>query len=249
MLRFLILAVSLAHAAVLAQETSASAAVRRCDAPRAWLGLHVIKPDDSTSAQLPQLPPGIGFVIHSLDAGGPAASAGLREFDVLWKLGDQMLVNEGQMAALLRLCQPGDEVTLSGFRAGKALEITVKLGEAPAAVPGVPGEWLDAAVLPGEAPGPMRVVNVTEKLASYANEEGRAEVRREGSLYQVNITAPDGQTLYQGELPADGSLAAVPQPWQRRVAALRRGLDHALDSRLMPIRQPRPRVVPPAASR
>jgi hypothetical protein len=231
-----------ARLSCLAQE---SPAAHRSGAPRAWLGLHVAKPDDSTAAQLPSLPPGIGFVVRSLDANGPAAAAGLREFDVLWKIGDQWLVNEGQMAALLRLRQPGDEIALSGFRAGKPLEFTVKLGEAPAAMQAIPGEWLDAAVLPGDPAGPMRVVNVAEKLASYTNDEGSAEVRRDGTVYQVKITAADGADIFRGTLPADGGLDAVPQPWQRRVAALRRGLDHALDSRLVPIRQPRPRVVPP----
>jgi S1-C subfamily serine protease len=79
-------------------------------APRAWLGFHVSKPDESITAHLPALPPGIGFVIRLLGVGGPAENAGLRNFDVLWKFEDQMLVNEGQLAALLRLRKPGDEV-------------------------------------------------------------------------------------------------------------------------------------------
>jgi hypothetical protein len=217
-------------------------------APRAWLGLKVAKPDATLTAQVPSLPPGIGFVIRSIDVGGPAAAAGLREFDILWKIGDQMLVNEGQMAALLRLAKPGDELALSAFRGGKPLEVTAKLAEAPAAIRGLPDEWVDAALMPGECGGPMRVVNVSEKLATYSNDEGRAEVRREGTLYFVKITGPDDSLIYEGELSAEGGFEKIPPSWKRRVFALRRGLDHALDSRLMPTRQPRPRVVPPPAS-
>jgi S1-C subfamily serine protease len=67
--------------------------VRAVSAPRAWLGLQVSKPDPSMTSQLPSLPQGIGFVIASVDEDGPAQTAGLKKFDLLWKLGDQMLVN------------------------------------------------------------------------------------------------------------------------------------------------------------
>ena len=71
-------------------------------------------------------------MVRSIEKGGPAEAAGLKELDVLWKIGDQMLVNEGQLAALLRLSKPGDEIVLSGFRARQAdLEVKLKLGEAP----------------------------------------------------------------------------------------------------------------------
>lgn len=218
------------------------------ESPRAWLGLQVSKPDASITAQLPSLPPGIGFVIRSIEKDGPAAAAGLREFDILWKLDDQMLINEGQLAALLRLAKPGDEVNLSGFRAGKALETTLKLGKAPAGASPFPEDLVDAAILPAECGGPMRVVNLSEKLASYTGENGSAQVRRDGSTDHITITDPAEQIIYQGELAAGASLDDIPPEWRRRIHGLRRGLDHALDGRLLPQRQPRPRVVPPAPS-
>jgi hypothetical protein len=215
-------------------------------APRAWLGLQVAKPDATITAQMPSLPAGIGFVIKAIDAGGPAQAAGLQELDLLWKLGDQMLVNEGQLAALLRLAKPGAMMTLSGFRAGQALEVRLKLGEAPALPRPFPGNLVDESIMPGGCAGPMRVVNVADRLASYSTDEGRAVVRRDGELYQVEIHGPKDELIYEGDLPADGNLEKIPEPWRRRVHALRRGLDHALEGRMMPNRQPRPRVVPPA---
>jgi hypothetical protein len=219
--------------------------VRIPQAPRAWLGLQVSRPDESITAHLPALPPGIGFVVRSIDTGGPAAAAGLKELDILWKLGDQMLVNEGQLAALLRLSKPGEEITLGGFRGGKPIEVKLKLGEAPASKRPFPGDLVDSAILPGECGGPMRVVNVAEKLASYSSEEGRAQVRKDGAVYQVKIQGPKDELIHEGALPQDGSLDAIPESWRPRIHALRRGLDHALDGRIMPNRQPRPRVVPP----
>lgn len=214
--------------------------------PRAWLGLQVAKPEASLATTVSALPPGIGFVIRSLDAAGPAQAAGLRESDLLWKLGDQLLVNEGQLAALLRLAKPGDEITLAGFRAGQPLEVRLKLGVAPLTKRPFPGDLVDSTILPGECGGPMRVVNVAARLASYSTDEGRAVVRRDGALYKVKIQGPQDELIYEGDLPSDGSLELIPEHWRRRVHALRRGLDQALDGRMMPNRQPRPRVIQPA---
>ncbi len=241
MKRFFVIACVLCHALASADETP----VPQQEAPRGWLGLEVSKPDEGITAHVPSLPPGIGFVVRSIEKGGPAAVAGLREFDIIWKIGDQMLVNESQLATLLRLSKPGDELSLSGFRGGKPMELTIKLGEAPASINRFPGEMLEAAVLPGESGGPMRVVDVQEKRATYSTAEGRAEVRKEETLYHVKIQGPKDEPIYDGKLPEDGNLEAVPHEWRRRVYALCRGLDHALDNRMMPLRQPRPRVVTP----
>lgn len=217
--------------------------------PEVWMGLRVTKPEDSTAAQIPSLPVGIGFVVTHLDDEGPAASAGLRELDVIWKLGDQMLVNESQMIALLRLASPGDEITLSAFRAGQPFEVKVTLAKAPKRKHGAPGDLMDAAMFPGECGGPIRVVNVAEKTASYQRDDGRAEIRLEGEGYQIRITDPEDKVIHESAVPRDGRISGVPKEWLRVTYALRRGLDHALQGNPAPLRTPRPRVVPPAESR
>jgi PDZ domain len=218
-------------------------------APRAWLGLEVSKPDETITAQLPSLPPGIGFVIRVIDKDGPAEAAGLQEFDVLWKIGDQMLVNEGQLAALLRLSKPGDEISVSGFRAGKPLEVKLKLGDAPVSKRPFPDDLVEDSILPGACGWRVRDISIPNKSARYSADEGRAEVRREGDVYKVKIQGPKDEVIYEGDLPTDGNVDQVPEGWRRRVHALRRGLDHALEGRMMPNRQPRPRVVPPSEAK
>ena len=213
-------------------------------APRAWLGLRVVKPDETITAQVPSLPQGLGFVVKSIDEGGPAQAAGLLEQDLLWKIGDQMLVNEAQLAALLRLSQPGQEVAISGFRGGKPLEVKLKLGEAPVLKKPFPGEMVEASILPGACAVPMRVVNVAEKSASYSVDQERAVVRRDGGIYKVKIQGPGGEVIFEGELSKDDNLDKVPESWRRRIQVLCRTLDQALDGGMMPQRQPRARVVP-----
>lgn len=238
----LLLAPPLAGAAEPALPTSPDPVAH---APRAWLGLRVAKPDETITAHVPSLPPGVGFLVKSIDDGGPAESAGLQEFDLLWKLGDQMLVNEAQLATLLRLSKPGEEITLAGFRGGKPLEVKLKLGEAPLLQRPFPSEMVESAILPGDCAGPMRVVNVAEKSASYSTDDGRALLQRDGEIYKVTIHDPDEKLIFQGDFTYEDKFDKVPEGWRRRIFALRRGLDQTLEGRIMPGRQPRPRVVPP----
>lgn len=218
-------------------------------APRAWLGLQVSKPDETVSAHVPSLPPGVGFLVKSIDENGPAEAAGIRELDLISRIGDQLLVNEAQLAALLRLSQPGEEIVISGFRGGKPLEVTLKLGEAPVLKRPFPGEMVESAILPGACDGPMRVINVAEKSASFSTDDGRAVVRREGEIYNLNIKGPADELIFDGEISDANSLESIPKDWHRKVRVLCRTLDYALDAGALPQRQPRPRVVPPAELR
>jgi hypothetical protein len=241
-----VIAFLISHAVSFAWAQGPQSPQRTPQAPRAWLGLEVTKPDETITAHLPGLPAGIGFIIRSIHKDGPAELAGLKEFDVLWKLGDQMLVNEGQLAALLRLSQPGEEIVLHGFRAGKAIQVTLKPGETPPSLVPFPPDLVDAAVFPGGFCGNTRVILPADRMAKYSTQEGTAQVQKNGDVYTVKITSAKDELIYEGELPADGNNDAIPADWKNRIQALRRGLDHALDGRMTPSRQPRPRVVPPA---
>ena len=214
-------------------------------APRAWLGLRVVKPDEMVAAQVPSVPAGIGFLVKSIDKGGPAEAAGVQEHDLIWKIGDQMLVNEAQLAALLRLSKPGEEIVLAAFRGGKPLEIKLTLGEAPALQPPT-GEMVESLVMPGACEGPMRMINVAEKTARCSVAEGKASLRREGDIFKLIIQGPDEHVIYEGDLANDEDLQKIPADWQRKVKVLRRSLEQALDGSMMPQREPRQRVIPPA---
>lgn len=218
-------------------------------APRAWLGLDLTKPDETITSHIPTLPPGIGFIIRSVEKDGPGEAAGLQVFDVLSKINDQLLVNEGQLAALLRLFKPSDEVSLAGFRGGKPIEVKLKLGDAQLAKRPILGNLVEPSLFSSVNTGPIRRVDVAQKIASYSTHEGRAEVRKDGDAYNVKITGSNEESIFEGDLASDADFEKVPKEWNYRIYALRRGLDLALDGRMMPIRQPRPRVVPPMAEK
>lgn len=218
-------------------------------APASWLGVDISKPDLSLISHLPALPPGVGFLLKTVHKDGPAAKAGLQEADLVWKLDEQLLVNEAQLSTLLRLHQPGDEIMLSVFRGGSQLEIPVALGESPLPVPGATALAAEEAAFLTQQ-GPMRVVNLAEREAYIANTEGRATVRKVGEGYWLTIQNAEGEVIFDDSFDRGSGKCeraeTLPTEWKRRAYALRRGLDHAIDGRITPQRQPRPRVVPPA---
>lgn len=210
---------------------------------RPWLGLKLAKVEPSTSAQIQSLPLGVGFMVKVIDPSGPAVGAGFQPFDVVWKMGDQLLINEAQLATLLRLQKPGDEVALAVFRGGKPLEIKMKLGDLPVGRDGFSSELAEAAILPGES-GPMRVVNVSDRTATYSTDEGKIVLRKEGEIYRVMISNPKEEVIFRGTIMGEDAPEGFPELWKSRVFALKRGLDHQINGVMEPVRAPRPRVVP-----
>lgn len=217
---------------------------KKLDGPP-WLGFRVTKPDETTRAHLPELPAGIGFVILSVDSKGPAETSGLQAKDVVWKFGDQLLVNEAQLVTLLRLKKPGEVVPLAVFRSGRSLEIPLTLGTFPLNRPLGIGPELDAAVIPGEGPR-WYSTNPENRTATLVTDGGKAVLKRnsDGSGYELEIRDSVDALVFNGNLPASGDTAAVPEAWRRRVCVVRRGLDNVLDGKMENVRPPRPRVVP-----
>ncbi|MEP2774351.1 MAG: PDZ domain-containing protein [Luteolibacter sp.] len=226
-----------------AQETSIVAEVKEASG-EAWLGIGLSKPDDAMANQLPFLPPGIGFVVTELTKGGPADAAGVRKNDLLWKMNEQMLVNEGQLATLLRLARPGEKVIISVFREGKSSDYEVTLGEGRACDGDGARRMLVDSVMRRED-GAVRIVSLGEKKAEFTNENGSAEVTRVEEGDAVKILGKKGEIIFEGVLRGRPDQSAVPGEWRKPVCAMRRTLDHALSVKAAPDRQPRPRIVPP----
>lgn len=241
-----LLSFALICGAVGSAQEAAPVAVAKQPVGEAWLGLSVSKPDDVTTTQLPALPPGIGFAVSKLAVGGPAEKAGIRKHDLLWKMGEQMLVNEGQLATLLRIAAPGDEVTVSIFREGKSLDLKVTLGEGK----GGDGEEIrrmleDSVIRPDD--GAIRIMDLEERKAVVTDSRGSAEVIRRDDGDFVRIVDTNGKVQYAGIAGDRPELSTIPEGWRKQVCAMRRGLDHALSATPAPMRQPRPRIVMPTA--
>lgn len=73
------------------------------------------------------LPAGTGLTVTGVTPDSPAAKAGLQAGDVLAKLNDQVLVNNGQFTTLVRNMKEGDVVKLAVVRNGEARDVEATL--------------------------------------------------------------------------------------------------------------------------
>ena len=98
-------------------------------AMKSSLGVHVNPVSQAMRTQL-QLPEGVGILIEYVVEDSGAADAGLKQYDVLHKLDDQVLINSAQLAVLVRMRKPDSKVTFSVIRDGKvmAVEVVLKAG-------------------------------------------------------------------------------------------------------------------------
>ncbi|MGH2609817.1 MAG: PDZ domain-containing protein, partial [Tepidiformaceae bacterium] len=76
------------------------------------------------------LPNGGNFL--SVSNGGPAAAAGIQPGDVLTRIADVTLDNEGDLAIALIKNGPGESVEVELYRDGDKMTVQVTLGTPPA---------------------------------------------------------------------------------------------------------------------
>ena len=79
------------------------------------------------------LPVQQGVYLREVVAGGPAAEAGLRQGDILSAIGGVSLDDDHPFINVMLQHAPGDVVSVSYWRDGKALEANIRLGERPQA--------------------------------------------------------------------------------------------------------------------
>ena len=72
-----------------------------------------------------------GALIESIEPGGPADQAGLRQGDVVIAAGNDQVQSSGDLISALRNYQPGDTLQLSVLRDGQKETLQVKLAESP----------------------------------------------------------------------------------------------------------------------
>lgn len=94
--------------------------------PVTFLGVETSPVPQVVSEQL-GLAKGFGLVVDYVVPDGPAAAAGVQQNDILKMLNDQILLEPGQLAKLIRSYSEGTTITLTILRKGKEEKVTVKL--------------------------------------------------------------------------------------------------------------------------
>ena len=85
----------------------------------------------SEDAEYYGLPSVSGALVQRLTPEGPAEGAGVQAGDVITAVDRKLVGYSGQLQQRIAEHHPGDRVTLTVYRDGKALELVVRLAEAP----------------------------------------------------------------------------------------------------------------------
>ena len=75
--------------------------------------------------------PGSGALVQSVTSGGPAASAGLQQGDVITKVDDRVVTDADSLIVAIRSHNPGDSVTVTYTRNGSTSTAQATLAAAP----------------------------------------------------------------------------------------------------------------------
>jgi hypothetical protein len=116
-----------------------------------FLGVSASTLPERMSEQL-DLPSGMHLSVDQVSANSPAEQAGLKLYDILLQLDDQILVNSDQLKALVRMKSPDDLVQLKILRKGTPMTLEVKLAESELALTerdGTPRQFHSRHPFPG----------------------------------------------------------------------------------------------------
>ena len=202
----------------------------------AWLGLNLDPMNDAVRAHVRDLPQGLGLVVTEVIPGSPAEKAGVKAYDVFWKLGDQLIANKAQLATLLKLQKEGDEVNFALYRSGQSLNLPVVLGRQPndrllAGAPALTTTGPDV---------PMKVIYPAEGSGELKAADGKVNLSLVNGHVEVKIVSSSGVVVFEGPAKDAQGVSLVPEPWKQRVIMLERSLVNGMNNP----RLPRLRVVP-----
>src|SRR5579875_171599 len=116
---------------------------------------------------------GTGALLDQVEAGTPAAKAGLKRGDVVLALNGEPVSGSGDLTARIAATAPGTTVRLKVFRDGKTFTVPVTLGTRPENLGAQPGQSQNNSQSysssTGKAMQGVRVENITPDIAQQLN--------------------------------------------------------------------------------
>ena len=177
------------------------------------------------------LPEGVGLVVQQVMPGSPADKAGVQQHDVLHKLRDQVLVNQGQLRTLLRQCKKGDAIELTLIRGDKSMAVKATADEREAGeleagdhgpiihvTPDAALEQVQRLLKDLHADGGRRLAgpgvvefnaNVTS-AAAYDDGTHKLTLQTKDGKKTLTVKDKDGKVLFDGPIDTPEERQAVP---------------------------------------
>ena len=100
--------------------TAARQAVATKKEKMAYVGVSTVEPPLVLTEQL-KLTKGMGLVVDFVEPSSPAEAAGIKQYDVITKFDDQLVINQEQFRALVWMKNQSDDVKLSLIRQGRRI--------------------------------------------------------------------------------------------------------------------------------
>ncbi|NMG43634.1 Do family serine endopeptidase [Aromatoleum toluvorans] len=153
-----------------------------------------------------------GALVSHVEAGSPAAAAGLEAGDVVLKFNGEPIASSAELPPRVAVVTPGKPVKLEIWRKGKALEITVTVGE----------QQPDKVAAADEAPQPDDGGRLGVSVRPLTNDEQKATDTR-GGLLVLDSSGPASRAgIEEGDV-----ILAVNGKQVHRVDELRKQLADA----------------------
>lgn len=167
--------------------------IRTGKVSRGYLGAQVqgLNPGLAKEFDVPDVS---GALVQDVEAGGPAAKAGIKNGDVVRKFNGQPVSDAGSFVSMVTETNPGAEVTLDVLRNGKSVSVKVTLGERPAngsAAPAGSAQTSDGLL------GGISVQNLTPALR---NQLGVPSSVAGVAVTEVDLNSPAAEYLQEGDV-------------------------------------------------
>lgn len=182
-----------------------------------------------------RLPRGAGLIVDHVETDSPADQAGLKQYDILQKLEDQLLINNQQLMVLVRMYKPQDQIKFQIIRQGQPMTVSARLVEGDVPPIDDNNPWgLNPANIHGDvfrAPGAYAPTAV-HALATTVDGRGVAQTRFADGKYELAfvdgngkrilqaIDARTGKTIYSGPIDTPEQQKALPAEIEQRLRAL-----------------------------
>jgi len=161
----------------------------------AFLGVSTSAVPEALRRQL-GLQEGVGLVVEVVEKDSPAEKAGLKQYDILNKLDDQLLINAEQLAVLIRAHKGGDTIKLNITRGGKEQSVSATLIEKDVKPLGDSVFWEGAG---GAGGGDVRVWDKNAAMKEWAA-SGAGDRQTKVKEFNFNNNRDDGNKKDQAKV-------------------------------------------------